>query len=293
MKTYALLVVGITTSLCYSAEPTKTGLLVRAAKQYAKDAPRQSPLINNSLNDNAHVSDPASEIDETPWTLVESKQAKLERLAKENSKKQKKKAQWKCHRLSMPLSRAFMEGEETALAFIQAHPNHQHRKIIVSKDFLMKSRVPGSLTDSFVFREEEEPPRPLFFAALRFHYFTLATELLNQGINPDTSFELKTTFFTAKRSPLHLACMRARPWIICLSHYISVPAWDAVEFLLAHGANASRKDEFGILPEERLYKDDRDLLCSGEHDLKERLLQLIGLHRYWKEKTSLEDRPSK
>jgi hypothetical protein len=243
-----------------------------------------------SVENDAHVSDPAGEIDETPWTLVESKQAKLERLAKENSKKQKKKAQWKCHRLSMPLSRAFMEGEETALAFIQAHANHQHRKIIVSKDFLMKSRVPGSLTDSFVFREEEEPPRPLFFAALRFHYFTLATELLNQGINPDTSFELKTTFSTSKYFPLHLACMRANSWFMCLNHYTSVPAWDAVEFLLAHGANASRKDEFGSLPEEQLYEGDRDLLCSGEHDLKERPLHLIGLHRYWTDQAKSERR---
>ncbi len=51
MKIQALLIIGITTSLSYSAErPTQTGLLVRAAKQHARNAP-QHHLIQNSLND--------------------------------------------------------------------------------------------------------------------------------------------------------------------------------------------------------------------------------------------------
>ena len=48
MKIQALLIIGITTSLSYSAQqPTPTRLLVSAAKQRAK----ASPLIQNSLNE--------------------------------------------------------------------------------------------------------------------------------------------------------------------------------------------------------------------------------------------------
>ncbi|MCX6118416.1 MAG: hypothetical protein NT027_12805 [Proteobacteria bacterium] len=36
MKLQALLIIGITTTLSYSAAPTETGLLVRAAKQHVR-----------------------------------------------------------------------------------------------------------------------------------------------------------------------------------------------------------------------------------------------------------------